>query len=230
MSSTLSEAPVDPDIYPAQPGLPQDPSNDEETANYLRRLKGPEAKGAPADSDTQHAGKVAAAMVTLGLRERRATPRLRCSGSVEFQAEGSDVRLWGTLTDISLRGCYVEMSTTYPVDTKVRLVFKSCGVRIQTAGRVRATYPALGMGICFTDIEPAEQLHLKELLAILTGRSSVNHGPVQESREQQETLMKSTLESADPKAVLDGIKEFFQKNHLLSRDEFHEIAKRVRRI
>jgi len=34
-------------------------------------------------------------------KERRQSPRLRCSGSVDFRADGSDVRMWGTLTDIS---------------------------------------------------------------------------------------------------------------------------------
>jgi hypothetical protein len=41
--------------------------------------------------------------------------------------------------------------------------------------------------------------------------------------------MKDTLGSADPRAFLDEITEFFQKKHLLSREEFHQIAKRVRR-
>lgn len=217
---------MNPDICPAQPGLPQEPTKDENGASYLRNLK----EGAPANSVAEHAGKVAAAMVTLGLKERRATPRLRCSGSVEFRADGSDVRMWGTLTDISLHGCYVEMSHTCPVDTKVHLVFKSCGVRIQASGRVRATYPALGMGICFTDVHPEEQLHLKQLLSILTGHvAASNRGSAQESREQDEALMKNALESADPKAVLDEVRKFFHNNHLLSRDEFHSIAKRVRR-
>jgi len=41
--------------------------------------------------------------------------------------------------------------------------------------------------------------------------------------------MKDTLRSADPRAFLDEITEFFQKNQILSRSEFHQIAKRARR-
>jgi hypothetical protein len=41
--------------------------------------------------------------------------------------------------------------------------------------------------------------------------------------------MSDTLQSVDPKTLLDGVTEFFRKNQLLSRDEFHQIAKRVRR-
>jgi preprotein translocase subunit Sss1 len=35
--------------------------------------------------------------------------------------------------------------------------------------------------------------------------------------------------TVDPRAFLNEITEFFRKNQLLSREEFHEIAKRVRR-
>jgi PilZ domain len=71
------------------------------------------------------------------------------------------VRIWGTVTDISLHGCYVEMNTTLPVGTKVDLVLKSFGVRIEAPGTVRASYPFLGMGICFAEIQLVQQLHLR---------------------------------------------------------------------
>jgi hypothetical protein len=132
--------------------------------------------------------------------------------------------MWGTVTDVSLHGCYVEMNTTFPVGAKVGLVLKSFGIRIETPGTVRASYPFLGMGICFTEIEPAEQLHLKQLLAALSGRGAVANGI-----SAEEKSVKDTLASADPRAFIDGIAEFFQKKQMLSRDEFHQIAKRARR-
>jgi hypothetical protein len=61
------------------------------------------------------------------------------------------------------------MNTTFPVGTKVDLVLKSFGIRIETPGAVRASYPSLGMGICFAEIQPVQQLHLKDLLAALLG-------------------------------------------------------------
>jgi len=143
---------------------------------------------------------------------------------VEFRAEGSDVRMWGTLTDVSLHGCYVEMNATFPVDTKVDLILKSFGIRIHTAGTVRATYPSLGMGICFADIEPLEQLQLRQLLAALSGRSAISAG-----KPAEETVTKETLGSGDPKTIVGEIAGFFQNNQLLSRAEFYQIAKRVRR-
>jgi hypothetical protein len=194
------------------------------SANYLRRLKAEKEAGVSADASAKGNSSVTTAMATLSFVERRKSPRLRCSGSVEFRVDGSDARLWGTLTDISLHGCYVEMNTTFPVDTKVHLLIKSCGVQIQTQGTVRATYPFLGMGIRLMEIEPGQQSQLKQLLDSLAGRNTVqNAGPAQDSG------MKDALASIDTKAFIDEITQFFQKNPLLSREDFHKIAKRVRR-
>ena len=214
------------DPAPAQPDLAPDPSIGDESVDYLRRLKRAAVEAAPADAVARGGGGAPAAANSNSnaWKERRQSPRLRCSGSAEFRAEGNDARMWGTVTDVSLHGCYVEMNTTFPVDTKVGLVLKSFGIRIEAPGTVRASYPFLGMGICFAEIEPAQQLQLKQLLAALAGRSAVSNG-----MSADENNLKDSLASADPKSFLDGIAEFFQKNQTLSRDEFHQIAKRVRR-
>ena len=226
-------------IYPGQPGLTQPgltqdgltqdgltqhSSDGGEGVDYLRRLKGAVAEGAPADAVARGGGEAPAAANSLAWKERRQSPRLRCSGSAEFRTEASDARMWGTVTDVSLHGCYVEMNTTFPVGTKVDLVLKSFGIRIEAPGTVRASYPFLGMGICFAEIQPVQLMQLKQLLAALSGRSAVSNGiPAQENG------MKDTLASADPRVFLVAITEFFQKNQLLSRSEFHQIAKRARR-
>ncbi len=222
---------MDPHIYSGQPGLPPDSGSSEEGVNYLRRLKTTVAEGAPAAANAAaKGGGKAPAAVTPEWKEKRRSPRLRCSGSVEFRAEGSDVCMWGTLTNVSLHGCYVEMDTSFPVGTKVDLVLKSFGIRVQApglvcaSGTVRAQYPSVGMGIGFADLEPAQQLQLKQLLdALATGSVAAETGAAQENN------MKGILASADPRALLDEIAEFFQKRHVLYRDEFHEIAERVRR-
>ncbi len=209
---------MDPNILSEQLG-PTDLSKDGDGLSYLRRLKGGPATTTGVKDDTGAVvGKAA-----VDWKERRQSPRLRCSGSVEFRVEGGDVRLWGTLIDISLHGCYVEMSNTHAIDTRVHLVLKSFGYRIETAGVVRASYPALGMGICFTEIDPAQQSQLRQLVEMLAGNSAVSNGV--------QTREKATNESqpaVDPKALVDDVTEFFRKNPLLSREEFHRMAKRVR--
>lgn len=215
---------MDPHIHPEEPGLSPDSSKGGDGVNYLRRLKGPVAEGVAAGATASGASKTGAATAGPGFQDRRQSPRLRCSGSVEFRAKGSEVRMWGTLTDVSLHGCYVEMNATFPVGTKVDIVLKSFGIRIHTGGTVRATYPSLGMGICFADIEPLEQLQLRQLLAALSGRGTIYAG-----KSAEETGTKETLGSGDPKTIVGEIAGFFQDNQLLSRAEFYQIAKRARR-
>ncbi len=215
---------MDPNVCPEQPELSPDLSESEDGVSYLRRLKGSVAESAPSGTAARGGGRTGVATMGPGFKDRRQSPRLRCSGSVEFRVEGSDVRMWGTLTDISLHGCYVEMNATFPVDTKVDLVMKSFGIRIHTAGRVRATYPSLGMGIRFAEIEPCEQMQLKQLLAALSGRSTIYT-----AKSAEESSLKEALGSSDPRAILGEITGFFQNNQLLSRAEFYQIAKRVRR-
>ncbi len=229
-SGILAEALVDPHIYPEEPGLAPASRKSEDGASHLRRLRGELGESASAGPGAKGVDGVPIAGNISEFEERRKTPRLRCSGSAEFRVEGTEARMWGTLTDVSLHGCYVEMSNTFPIDTIVDLVLKSCGIRIQVPGRVRATYPALGMGICFTQIEPVQQLQLQQLLALLAGRGAASVGrPVQENHVKQAEPGRETPRLGDPEALLAEIMTFFQKNQLLSRDEFYEIAKRARR-
>ena len=71
------------------------------------------------------------------------------------------------------------------------------------------------MGICFAEIEPVQQVQLKQLLVALAGRSAASNGI-----SAEENSVKDILAAADPRAFLDEITEFFQKNQLLSRSEF----------
>jgi Tfp pilus assembly protein PilZ len=154
----------------------------------------------------------------------RQSPRVRCSGSVEFRVQGNNATLWGTVTDISLHGCYLDTKNTFSIGTDIFLVLKSFGIRIQSTGTVRTSYPSSGMGVAFTDIEPGQQQHLKQLIDVLTG-----HGSTPRNVPFHENVVEGAPGQVDPIAFLDEITEFFRKKPLLSREEFVSIANRVRR-
>lgn len=175
----------------------------------------------PFDEGASGIGKAPRDSSNSAWSELRQSPRIRCSGTAELQTEGSEVHLWGTLTDVSLHGCYVEMSDTLPVDTRVYLILKSLGIRIQTRGTVRTSFASLGMGIAFAEIEPGQYQQLQQLVDTFTG--SANASKLSSARDIQTTM------AIDPIAFLDEVTEFFRKKPLLSRVEFQEIARRVRR-
>lgn len=215
---------MDPRILLEEPGLPGESGSSAESVSHLRRLKGDVAVGPPASSAALDDAKALTDGFPSNVGERRRSVRLRCSGSVEFRAEGRLDRLWGTLTDISLHGCYVEMHTTFPVGTKVNLVLKSFGVQIQAPGVVRVSYPFMGMGIAFAELEAAQQEHLKQLLESLRGRAAV---PA--TIAVPEVVNKGILSAVDARSLLNGVWDYFEKRQWLSREEFLEIVKRKRR-
>jgi uncharacterized protein YdcH (DUF465 family) len=73
-------------------------------------------------------------------------------------------------------------------------------------------------------MEPDQRSQLRQLIEMLAGNNAVSDG-----LQARENPVNSRVAVADPKALVDEVTEFFRKNQLLSRDEFHQMAKRVRR-
>jgi len=221
IGSILPEKRMDPNIICEQSGFSEGgpPRPGEDGASYLRRLKGQTGDDLP----TPPANAGSASAPTPGgavfVKERRRSQRFQCSGSVELQPQDGSAHMWGALTDISLHGCYVEMPTTFPQETLVSLNVEVLGVRFSTQAKVRATYPSLGMGMCFTETKPEQQTQLKQLLKAVAGqRAAISAAP---------GTSPETVVTADPKFVVEKLTEYFKKNNFLSRDEFNAIAKRV---
>jgi hypothetical protein len=159
---------MDRDILTEEWGTLREPArvSDSGTA-YLRRLKTQDQNAA---ATVLRSG--VAEVVAPAASERRIGCRYQCAGSVELRAEGA-VRLWGTLRDISLHGCYVEMATTFPVGKQVNLALESCGVWVRAGATIRTSYPGLGMGMCFAELAVTQQLHLKQILAASAENRSI---------------------------------------------------------
>jgi hypothetical protein len=183
-------------------------------AAYLRRLKqdeaGPQVQVQPVTDPT---------LKRTGRVERRATPRYKCHGSAQVRVENSDVRAFGSISDISLHGCYVEMPTTYPVGSAVSLLLEIGGHKVEAKGEVRVTYPFLGMGIKFSEITTENRLRLGEMV-LMAGREVrlvVSHLE-SNSAEWSVPLIR------DPKKIVDALGSFFLRRASLSRDEFTQMA------
>lgn len=129
-------------------------------SDYLRRLKQDQQSSQP--QVTQVTSQFL--KHSPGTLERRATPRFKCQGSAQVREQNSEVRTWGSITDISLHGCYLEMTATFPVGATVFLKLELAGHTVEARGEVRVTYPFLGMGIKFNEITPQNRLRLGELV------------------------------------------------------------------
>ncbi|HVM92962.1 MAG TPA: PilZ domain-containing protein [Terriglobales bacterium] len=158
---------MDPNVLHEQGGLPDGKLGKDAGTSYLRQLKMRNGEGLG----------VAAAPAPLPAapkKERRREKRYDCPGSAEIRTEGNSTRLWGMLKDISLNGCYVEMTTTFPVDTRVYVALEAAGIRTVAEAVVRTSYPSLGMGLSFATVAPTQQERLKEILAAAAGRRAAH--------------------------------------------------------
>lgn len=194
---------------------------------YLMALKrsGGSAAPAPAREDiaTERATEPSSKSPAYQGPEKRRSPRYRCEGSVQMREASCDVHTWAAFTDISLHGCYVEAQATYPVGTVLQLKLESKGIKVDTKGEVRVSYPYLGMGIAFSEMTPENQALLKELLGSLS-RPSVIVGPGIPS-----TLpARGPLELPEityPNVVVQALIEFFRDRQMLMRDDFARIIR-----
>lgn len=96
--------------------------------------------------------------------ERRRFSRAKVAIPIEFKPEGAAVASRAETSDLSLSGCYVEMSFTLPVGTKLDLVLWVEEDRLPTQGIVVTHHPQFGNGIEFLDISREDQGKLAHFL------------------------------------------------------------------
>jgi hypothetical protein len=77
------------------------------------------------------------------------------------------------LTDLSLGGCYLDISSPFPVSTRVTLSMRAAGVDLRTEGVVRIMHPDRGMGVEFTQSTPEHRGLLEKFLSLLTENREV---------------------------------------------------------
>ena len=156
--------------------------------------------------------------------EKRRSPRYPCEGSAELREEGCDVRTWATFSDVSLHGCYVEAQATYPAGTMLYMKLEASGVRLETKGNVRVSYPYLGMGVAFVDMSEESLGRLHTLLAKIS-RPTTIMGPGVASSLPAGGPLEAVPRIADPVAALQKLTEFFESRQMLMREDFLRILR-----
>ena len=96
--------------------------------------------------------------------ERRRYPRAKATIPIEFKAEGASVASRAETADLSLSGCYVEMSFTLAVGSKLDIVLWVQDERLATKAVVVTHHPQFGNGIEFVDMTKEDQAKLAHFL------------------------------------------------------------------
>jgi c-di-GMP-binding flagellar brake protein YcgR len=91
--------------------------------------------------------------------------------SPEVEKDDPPVRC--QLTDLSLGGCYLDISSPFPISTRVTLSMSAAGTELRTEGVVRVMHQDKGMGVEFTQTTAEHRAGLEKFLSLLTENRNV---------------------------------------------------------
>jgi hypothetical protein len=110
--------------------------------------------------------------ITEFMRDRRKSPRLKCSVSTEIHVDRQPT-IWGKATDLSLGGCFVEMPGPLAVGTRLRIALWLAS-KVYLEGIVVSATPGYGIGIGFGKRSVSDLHALKTFLLTLEKPRSFN--------------------------------------------------------
>jgi len=91
------------------------------------------------------------------LRERRSVPRYSLIAQAEIVEPGSGVRIAGRISEISRKGCYIDLLNTLPVSTVVEVRVSRDQGHFFSRGRIIYAQDGMGMGIAFQEMAAEQQ-------------------------------------------------------------------------
>ncbi len=92
-------------------------------------------------------------------REQREVPRYTLIASIELREPTTDTRISGRISEISRKGCYVDVLITLPQGTVLDVrISRDLGV-FEAKGKIVYVHEGMGMGVAFLDTPP-EQLKI----------------------------------------------------------------------
>jgi CheY-like chemotaxis protein len=99
--------------------------------------------------ETKDRNRDAVARLRSEPTNRRGQTRYACRLGAEVYQQGSSVRNYCHLSDLSPGGCYLEMSLAFPAGTPVEITVRTQEMKLRLSGLVKASHPGYGMGVSF---------------------------------------------------------------------------------
>jgi DNA-binding NarL/FixJ family response regulator len=106
----------------------------------------------------------ALARLRLEPSNRREQTRYACRLGAEVYQQGSSVRNYCHLSDLSPGGCYLEMQMVFPAGTAIEITVRTHEMKLRLSGEVKASHPGYGMGILFKLNTKDERYGVQQLI------------------------------------------------------------------
>lgn len=101
--------------------------------------------------------------------DRRRYPRLKCFVAVEIHVAGSELPIWGNLSNVSRGGCLIETVRAIPAGENVEIGLWLANGKLWVkgwvlTGTVTRSSPNHGLRVKFSELEASEKEYLREFL------------------------------------------------------------------
>jgi len=98
--------------------------------------------------------------------EQRHSARFRCQNSIEIHTP-QGASFWGTVSDLGLGGCYIEMPLPLEPGTKLRVGIWLAQTKAWAEAQVAHGTPGLGVGLKFIEISDEDREKIRRFLETL---------------------------------------------------------------
>ena len=106
---------------------------------------------------------------------RRGQTRYACRLGAEVYQQGSPVRNYCHLSDLSPGGCYLEMQMAFPAGTPIEITVRTHEMKLRLSGEVKASHPSYGMGILFKLNTKDERQGVQQLIDFVAATTEASN-------------------------------------------------------
>lgn len=138
--------------------------------------------------------------------EEQADPPIRCQ-----------------LTDLSLGGCYLDISSPFPASSRVTLSMRVAAVEVRAHGVVRIMHPDKGMGVEFTQTTAGHREAVEKFLGVLNENRTLSP----ELLVEPEGLESEPSTARPPADTDDPLLQLFY-GEAMTAEQFHEAMRKQR--
>lgn len=163
---------------------------------------------------------------------KRRFARTPCRVAANIKPVDADVRLTGTISDISPAGCFIEMLAPLPSGTHVEIVAATPASNFQCSGTVRNSSPGMGMGVRFdrftTDQFKKLRVIVPELPEVPSGVLDVSAAPAAKSAVPLKSSPPRPSRAANATEVLEATLRVLLRKGLISKAELVQEIEKAR--
>ena len=143
------------------------------------------------------------------------------------ETEQEDPPIRCRLTDLSLGGCYLEITSPFPIGTRVTLSMRAAGVKLHAGGVVRVMHPDMGMGVEFTQGSGQHREMLEKFLDVLTSNRDIQPELFVEPEGLE---LDSSVSGATAASIDDPLVGLFRNQATLPHEAFVEELRKQRGV